>query len=273
MNWLVGWLVGWLVIVISVIPCKHLVKPPPSLPLYSVSCDCLNVFPTNVSIYISTVNNTTCTSLHCVMKDLSFLGLHNSLGLKMNKGLKNLCTGDTSTSTLKQQKSPPMAGGNSQQQATLEEMIMRLDLEEKMAARAKLQEEHRMSCVNSSDILRCARNALNQYPRFSLDGKDAMYRSSFRNPTSVAVDLRSCLPAKVAGERVIWCTPGPVGRLMGLDAMPIPVRLKLNRRINSCCILRNHKNLRKTCFHHHLPLPLGLASSSTAAGCSVMKPM
>ncbi|KAL7603103.1 uncharacterized protein LOC111889894 [Lactuca sativa] len=196
------------------------------------------------------------------MKDLSFLGLHNSLGLKMNKGLKNLCTGDTSTSTLKQQKSPPMAAGNSQQQATLEEMIMRLDLEEKMAARAKLQEEdgdgqqHRMSCVNSSDILRCARNALNQYPRFSLDGKDAMYRSSFRNPTSVAVDLRSCLPAKVAGERVIWCTPGAVGRLMGLDAMPIPVRL--NHRINS--------NLRRRCFHHRL------ASSSTAGYC-VMKPL
>ncbi|CAH1429093.1 unnamed protein product [Lactuca virosa] len=208
------------------------------------------------------------------MKDLSFLGLHNSLGLKMNKGLKNLCTGDTSTSTLKQQKSPPMAAANSQQQATLEEMIMRLDLEEKMAARAKLQEEdgdgdvqqHRMSCVNSSDILRCARNALNQYPRFSLDGKDAMYRSSFRNPTSVAVDLRSCLPAKVAGERVIWCTPGAVGRLMGLDAMPIPVRL--NHRINSPCILRNHNNLRRRCFHHRLP-----SSSSTAAGYCVMKPL
>ncbi|KAE8705682.1 hypothetical protein F3Y22_tig00110418pilonHSYRG00024 [Hibiscus syriacus] len=38
-----------------------------------------------------------------------------------------------------------------------------------------------MSCVNNSDILRSARNVLNQYQRFSLDGKDSMYRLSFRN--------------------------------------------------------------------------------------------
>ncbi|CAH8309984.1 unnamed protein product [Eruca vesicaria subsp. sativa] len=31
-----------------------------------------------------------------------------------------------------------------------------------------------MSCVNSSDILKLARNTLNQYPRFWLDGKDAI---------------------------------------------------------------------------------------------------
>ncbi|KAI3497593.1 hypothetical protein L1887_33000 [Cichorium endivia] len=221
------------------------------------------------------------------MKDLSFLGLQNSLGFKMNKGFKNLCTGDTSTSTLNQQKSPdfltPLGGNTKQQQPTLEEMIMRLDLEEKMATRAKLQEygdvhvHHRMSCVNSSDILRSARNALNQYPRFSLDGKDSMYRSSFRNRTSV--DLRSsrCLPAKVAGERVIWCKPGVVGRLMGLDAMPIPVRLK--HRMNSC-ILRK-QNLRRRCLetqelarkkldtnHHHR-----VGSCSRAPGYSVMKPV
>ncbi|GKC29476.1 hypothetical protein Tco_1036770 [Tanacetum coccineum] len=114
---------------------------------------------------------------------------------------------------------------------------MQLDLEEKMAARPKIDEyHHRMSCVNSSDILRSARNALNQYPRFSLDGKDAMYRSSFRNFDRVTSGIRNrrsvetsggwCLPAKVAGERVIRCKPGVVGKLIGLEGKPIPIRTK-----------------------------------------------
>nr|GEY77629.1 hypothetical protein [Tanacetum cinerariifolium] len=132
-------------------------------------------------------------------------------------------------------------------------MIMQLDLEEKMAARPKIDEyHHRMSCVNSSDILRSARNALNQYPRFSLDGKDAMYRSSFRNFDRVTSSIRNrrsvetsggwCLPAKVAGERVIWCKPGVVGKLMGLEAMPIPIRLK--HRMNASLLRK--QNLRRT---------------------------
>ncbi|KAI3720466.1 hypothetical protein L6452_21384 [Arctium lappa] len=185
------------------------------------------------------------------MKDLSFLLLKNSLGFKMKKGFKNLCSGDGSTSTLNQQNNPDHPHPHPHPNPTLEEMIMHLDLEEKMARRAKLEEygevHHRMSCVNSSDILRSARNALNQYPRFSLDGKDAMYRSSFRNFDHVtnrnSIDHGHWigLPAKVAGERVVWCKPGVVGKLMGLEAMPIPVRL--NHRINSC-ILRK-QNLRR----------------------------
>ncbi|KAI3800095.1 hypothetical protein L1987_35403 [Smallanthus sonchifolius] len=159
------------------------------------------------------------------MKDLSFFLLKNSLAFKMKKGFKNLCTGDASTSTLNQQNSPD-------HQPTLEEMIMQLDLEEKMAARPSL--DHRMSCVNSSDILRSARNALNQYPRFSLDGKDAMYRSSFRNGNRSFLHL----PTKVGGERVIWCKPGVVGKLMGLEAMPIPVRLK--HKMNSCLVRKRN---------------------------------
>ncbi|KAK1425931.1 hypothetical protein QVD17_21296 [Tagetes erecta] len=155
----------------------------------------------------------------------------NSFAFKMKKGFKNLCTGDASTSTLNQQNTPTPT-------PTLEEMIMQLDLEEKMMMMTAAPPiHHRMSCVNSSDILRSARNALNQYPRFSLDGKDAMYRSSFRpslNQPSLDQAHRFLhLPTKVAGERVIWCKPGVVAKLMGLEAMPIPVRLKhkMNSRL------------------------------------------
>ncbi|KVH97865.1 uncharacterized protein LOC112522950 [Cynara cardunculus var. scolymus] len=213
------------------------------------------------------------------MKDLSFLLLKNSLGFKMKKGFKNLCSGDGSTSTLNQQINPD-------HHPTLEEMIMHLDLEEKMARRAKLEDygdvHHRMSCVNSSDILRSARNALNQYPRFSLDGKDAMYRSSFRNFDHVNLTTRKSidhgrwigLPAKVAGERVIWCKPGVVGKLMGLEAMPIPVRL--NHRMNSS-ILRKQNLRRRSSEMERRKLDsnrtCGVGScSKPATGYCVMKP-
>lgn len=176
----------------------------------------------------------------------------------MKKGFKSFCNNDTSTSTLNHQtavSARPVSSPNyimdttsdlrlneRGSQTTLEEMLMQLDMEEKMA---KLNEygpqvRHRMSCVNSSDILRTARNALNQYPRFSLDGKDAMYRSSFRDMspllrTSVGarksvccnrkMDMKSSqtqnMPRTIAGERVIWCKPGVVAKLMGLEAMPM----------------------------------------------------
>uniref|UniRef100_J3KYG8 DUF3741 domain-containing protein n=2 Tax=Oryza brachyantha TaxID=4533 RepID=J3KYG8_ORYBR len=32
------------------------------------------------------------------------------------------------------------------------------------------------------------------------------------------------MPATVAGESVVWCKPGVVAKLMGLDAVPVPVR-------------------------------------------------
>ncbi|KAL2560016.1 uncharacterized protein Fot_04755 [Forsythia ovata] len=141
------------------------------------------------------------------MRDLSFFLFKNFLGAKMRKGCRNFCNGDASTATLDQQKVDRGASsctvGRSlvqspynlestarrERHTTLEEMIMQLELEEKMTRRERLDDDrgipHRMSCVNSSDILRTARNALNQYPRFSLDGKDSMYRSSFQNLTSV----------------------------------------------------------------------------------------
>ncbi|XVE54572.1 hypothetical protein DITRI_Ditri03aG0092100 [Diplodiscus trichospermus] len=168
----------------------------------------------------------------------------------MKKGIRNFCHGDVSTSTLDQHQQaadlvtpPSVVTSNTTQSppTTLEEMILRLELEEELARKAKLNEYSqirggRMSCVNNSDILRSARNALNQYPRFSLDGKDAMYRSSFRNSEisgrkSVCCDhgLRErlgksvCLPSTLGGESVIWCKPGVVAKLMGLESIPVPI--------------------------------------------------
>ncbi|KAM3741011.1 hypothetical protein ACB098_08G143100 [Castanea mollissima] len=192
------------------------------------------------------------------MKDLSFFLLKNSLGAKMKKGIRtNFCNDDGSTSTLNQQHNNkanhedfsnmvgPFVTTNarsSRQSQTLEEMLLQLELEEEIARKSKLSEcnvgilRGRMSCVNNSDILRSARNALNQYPRFSLDGKDAMYRSSFkklhgiekpgRKSSSNCCDFNSCkwsLPPTLAGERVVWCKPGVVAKLMGLEAMPVPI--------------------------------------------------
>lgn len=209
------------------------------------------------------------------MKDLSFFLLKNAFGSKMKKGFRSSCTGDDSTSTANQQSSlPPIMIGSpsynhhereEKSQPTLEEMILQLELEERAARVLDGEVRHRRSCVNSSDILRSARNALNQYPRFSLDGKDAMYRSSFRNnmvPSTAmstnqgrvelgVVGRRSNyrhdkLPSTIAGERVVWCKPGVVGKLMGLDAIPIPVRKC--RRLNTLMMKREHHHLP---HHHH----------------------
>ncbi|CAN4124845.1 unnamed protein product [Withania somnifera] len=213
------------------------------------------------------------------MKDLSFFQLKNVMGAKMRKGFKSFCNNDTSTSTLDHQTAPPVSSPNyvmdtsdlrlneRGSQTTLEEMLLQLDMEEKMA---KLKEygphvRHRMSCVNSSDILRTARNALNQYPRFSLDGKDAMYRSSFCDmspllSTSVGarksvccnrkMDMKSSqtqnMPGTIAGERVIWCKPGVVAKLMGLEAMPMSMSThrKHNKDTTMSAVIKR-QNLRK----------------------------
>ena len=135
------------------------------------------------------------------MKDLSLFLLKNSLGAKMRKGFRStFCNDDGSTSTLDQKNSmaspyadrdrdhdhhrhqnPNIPSERSRSPTTLEDMILKLELEEENARKAKLEDydngllmRGRMSCVNNSDILMSARNALNQYPRFSLDGKDAM---------------------------------------------------------------------------------------------------
>lgn len=184
-------------------------------------------------------------------------------------------------------------------------MIIQLELEEKMARRSKLEEygeiKHRMSCVNSSDILRSARNALNQYPRFSLDGKDAMYRSSFRNLPHIRtcgrkssvlnkegfdlkVEKTRCLPATLAGERVVWCKPGVVAKLMGLEAMPMPMTKDCSKERLSSMIKK--QNLRRREIHEmerrRLVVDTGgcggikrgtVGSCSTTSGYCVMKPV
>ncbi|WOL16352.1 hypothetical protein Cni_G25139 [Canna indica] len=207
------------------------------------------------------------------MKDLSLFLLKNHLASKMKKGFRNFCHGVSSTSTLKQKPeadvscvaAPSIVGSFVEESnaaaspLTLEQMILQLDMEEEAARRRERVDDYselhrRMSCVNNSDILRSARNALSQYPRFSLDGKDAMYRSSFCNfggrPSNfegncggrrsacccnkflsascrpgyqLDLERNLCLPPTVAGESVVWCKPGVVAKLMGLDAVPVPV--------------------------------------------------
>ncbi|KAL3511488.1 hypothetical protein ACH5RR_030889 [Cinchona calisaya] len=267
------------------------------------------------------------------MKDLSFFLLKNALGAKMRKGFKHFCNGDGSTSTLNQQKmgqgsasldSPYLDDGAAfrERQPTLEEMILQLELEEAASRRAKLDEygefRPRMSCVNSSDILRSARNALNQYPRFSLDGKDAMYRSSFRNMVPLSTGARKSLgcnqgsskgfckngfdsevqrlrelPSTIAGESVVWCRPGVVAKLMGLEAMPIPVQRYCRRdnELNATSSIIKRQNLRRRAGKQLQEIErtrrfvfdtsgaigsgvtAGSCSNSTSKGYCVMKPL
>ncbi|KAL6567929.1 hypothetical protein OROGR_001597 [Orobanche gracilis] len=181
----------------------------------------------------------------------------------MKKGFRNFCNGESSTSTLdkKEQNSHQEQNPLSNllfpsREPSLEEMFSKLG--------SSGFQQHRRSCFNGSDyILRRATNPLiNQYHRFSLDGKQAMYQSSFTtmDPMRAAgkslfhYDVesekapRSLLPACMIGgqETVIWCKPGVVPKLMGLDAMPIPLKSFSSRttRESLNAIIRK-KNLRK----------------------------
>lgn len=258
----------------------------------------------------------------------------------MKKGIKTFCNNNGSTSTLNQQNSTTnnnnshtsqgdftskvsllSSPSSKQNSPTLEDLILQLELEEDTARKAKLSEcsgiRGRMSCVNNSDILRSARNALNQYPRFSLDGRDAMYRSSFGNiegrrsvcsETSFGGEIKDfdnnnnikgmcCLPQTLAGESVVWRKPGVVAKLMGLEAMPVPIGSKrcetkerLSRRQS---ILRKRferqqhdlerklltMEMQKGCFHHHLHHNIRRHTKNNNASCCsqngycVMKPV
>ncbi|KAL6958339.1 hypothetical protein U1Q18_017355 [Sarracenia purpurea var. burkii] len=212
----------------------------------------------------------------------------------MRKGFRGSSGGDGSTSTINQRKTDgadscmetthSLAGSpflNSapsgrETRATLEEMILQLEFEEKMGRKAKLEEygktRRRMSCVNNSDICRLAKNELNQYSRFSLDGKDAMYRTSFKNLPPVSArgekpisgnrvltkelmskeDLNLSglrkgtpyLPTILAGEKVVWCKPGVIAKLMGLEAIPIPVHNSYARKEKFSSTIKMPKQLR-----------------------------
>ncbi|KAL2344077.1 hypothetical protein Fmac_005362 [Flemingia macrophylla] len=220
------------------------------------------------------------------MKDMPFFLLKNSLGAKMKRGFKTFCNNNGSTSTLNQQNNHNQGQGDftskvtlssppsKQNSPTLEDLILQLELEEDMARKAKLNEYNgmrgRMSCVNNSDILRSARNALNQYPRFSLDGRDAMYRSSFGNMegrrsvcsmTSFGgenndLDCNNkgvcCFPPTLAGESVVWCKPGVVAKLMGLEAIPVPVSRKRFHNKEKLSANIRSQNLRRGFERHDL---------------------
>ncbi|KQK03716.2 uncharacterized protein LOC112270895 [Brachypodium distachyon] len=135
-----------------------------------------------------------------------------------------------------------------QPQLTLEQMILQLDLEEaKAAAAAHARKERRcshhavprrMSCVDRGSADHVLRDALSQYPRFSLDGRDAAAcRASFSSYHDAAAMGLGCemdwrlegkmpMPDTVGGESVVWCETGVVAKLMGLDSVPVPVRAR-----------------------------------------------
>ncbi|XP_038878557.1 uncharacterized protein LOC120070753 [Benincasa hispida] len=253
------------------------------------------------------------------MKELSFFLFKNSLAAKMRKGFRTFCNGDASTSTLNQHKTNqdqfPISPDLHCRQTppTLEEMILQLELEEETARRAKLynydEMRGRMSCVNNSDILRSARNALNQYPRFSLDGKDAMYRSSFRNldaaekagrksvcceyglkgrihenEFNLTLETALRLPSTIAGENVVWRKPGVVAKLMGLEAMPMPLNARSSKATLTSILKR--QSLRKRAKRHEKERRFSmdypgsdgtitgrLSSCSSNNGCYVVKPI
>lgn len=222
------------------------------------------------------------------MKDFLFVFLKNLMGAKMGRGFRNFCSNDDSTSTLNQHNNCPyeedLTSAPSQvrsssscmvndcnspnvpprKSVTLEEMILQLELEEEMArkenaARYMYKEEeeeikskfhHRMSCVNSSDILRSTRKALNQYPRFSLDGCRT-------NMDGLKLGRILHLPKSLGGESVVWCKPGVVPKLMGLEAMPMAISKynynddnnsnnnnKRSDKENLCSVIRS-QNLRR----------------------------
>lgn len=185
------------------------------------------------------------------MKEIfSFFLLKNSM--RKAAGIRTFCSGDSSTSTLNNhhKNDDNMINNNinmfpvteNTETPTLEDMIFKLDVEEDNAERAKMNKYYmrpgRLSCVNNSDhILMSARNALNHYPRFSLDGKDAMYRSSFRDidcsklNRSLQPRRKMQLPPTLGGEKVVWCKPGVVAKLMGLEAMPVSVNFSNKQKM------------------------------------------
>ncbi|EPS73862.1 hypothetical protein M569_00897 [Genlisea aurea] len=164
-----------------------------------------------------------------------------SLFLKKKGGFR-LCSGEGSTLTVDGRKCVMAAGDDDRQTETLEEMILRV---EEMELRRNEAGE-RTSCVSSADVVVIsARNAaLSQYPRFSLDGRDAMYRCSFTR-RSEAERKRRCLPAVVGGERVVWCKPGVVAKLMGLEAIPVPLGSSAYRREKLAGIIRRQNERRR----------------------------
>ncbi|XP_073152104.1 uncharacterized protein [Henckelia pumila] len=196
------------------------------------------------------------------MKDFSLFLLKNALGAKMKKGFRNFCNSDISTSTLDQNKAAALVNSDPsprENHPTLEEMILKLEMEERIMGTRKPKDiagevvvQHRMSCVNSSDILRSARNALDQYPRFSLDGKDSMYRCSFTRSDHKMLMQQPAAGGGREGTHVVWCNPGVVAKLMGLDAIPVPVNTRnIIRREKLISAMMKRQKLKRMAAHDH----------------------
>ncbi|CAD5180061.1 unnamed protein product [Musa acuminata subsp. malaccensis] len=212
------------------------------------------------------------------MKDLSLFLLKNSLASRMKKGFRNFCHGVSSTSTLRQKKAEPDVScvaapsveGSYLEESnatatplTLEQMILQLDMEEEAARREQLD-----------------------------DYSESSFRNLGARPSSFEGGRRSrnlCLPPTVAGENVVWCKPGVVAKLMGLDAVPVPIggRRGKNGAINPASASRK-QSLRRNGRHElekERVLHMGLhgckgigmgresSASCSAAGYCVMNPI
>jgi len=162
---------------------------------------------------------------------------------KMKKNIRTCCYSEGSTSTHNRQNDTGKVSS-----LALQDLMLQFELQAKLSDEFSEMRE-RISCVDDY-ILRSTRKALNQYPRLSLDGgRDGMNRPSFGNikgRRSACCDRRlkgellqenndlesqskvrfgesMSLPCTLAGESVVWCKPGVVARLMGLEAIPLPV--------------------------------------------------
>ncbi|KAK7302816.1 hypothetical protein RJT34_13712 [Clitoria ternatea] len=201
----------------------------------------------------------------------------------MKEEIRTCCYNDGSTSTFNKQNDTIGIRRNHSQghfprkvmSPTLEDLILQLDQLETKFSDDYNGKRGRLSCVNNSNILRSSRReALDQYPRFSLDGRGAMYRSSLEKvegrrsiccDTRVGrglledIDLvsRFCKgvssPHTFAGESVVWCKPGVVARLMGLEAIPLPVnnKKKMTPKKSSLLVCRM-QNPRRSFERHGL---------------------
>ncbi|EEE54273.1 hypothetical protein OsJ_01176 [Oryza sativa Japonica Group] len=140
--------------------------------------------------------------------------------MRRRSGIRSFCHGVDSTSTTMQRRlvgadaasssfltvptstasSVGVAESEAAAAVTLEQMILQLDLEEAAARKAQQQQHPR--------------------PPFYHDGGLASSSSGHRRSPAPCRGM----PPTVARESVVWCKPGVVAKLMGLDAVPVPVR-------------------------------------------------
>ncbi|KAK7331954.1 hypothetical protein VNO80_28699 [Phaseolus coccineus] len=157
----------------------------------------------------------------------------------MKKNIRTCCYTEGSTSTLNKQDDTSKVNS-----LALQDLMLQFELQAKLSDDFS-EMRQRISGVNDY-TLRSTRKALNEYPRLSLDGgRDGMNRPSLGN---IEGRRSACCDRRVKGEllqenneleshskfrfdegmslegeSVVRCKPGVVARLMGLEAMPLPV--------------------------------------------------